>query len=214
MKLFLLTVLIAFMVVTNASCTDNGESAVDYTKPINNIENASGNTTDAENSDTTTESEDVNDNIKKETVTVHSQEEMYKKFQESVDSNYYDKWLEEELSECSRSEKEIYAEYLNFWKTELLLTIDAGQYLFDDQEAYKEWKNCLEEWLSSTTEALRVEVNLLLGTIPQLDSIIPCCKLVRQKAIDTKFFLYQLDWQKSEYTPSIIWTVTAKSYEN
>ena len=202
------------MVVTNASCTDNGESAVDYTKPINNIENASGNTTDAENSDTTTEIEDVNDNIKKETVTVHSQEEMYKKFQESVDSNYYDKWLEEKLSECSRSEKEIYAEYLNFWKAELLLTIDAGQYLFDDQEAYKEWKNCLEEWLSSTTEALRVEVNSLLGTIPQLDSIIPCCKLVRQKAIDTKFFLYQLDWQKSEYTPSIIWTVTAKSYEN
>ena len=104
--------------------------------------------------------------------------------------------------------------FLNFWKTELLLTIDAGQYLFDDQEAYKEWKNCLEEWLSSTTEALRVEVNSLLGTIPQLDSIIPCCKLVRQKAIDTKFFLYQLDWQKSGYTPSIIWTVTAKSYEN
>ena len=214
MKLFLLTVLIAFMLVTNASCTNNGKSAVVYTKPINNIENAFGKTTGAENSDSITENGDINDNIKKETVTVHSQEEMYKKFRESVDSNYYDKWLEEELSECLRSEKAIYAEYLNFWKTELLLTIDAGQYLFDDQEAFKEWKNDLEEWLSSTTEALRIEVNLLLGTIPQLDSIIPCCELIRQKAIDTKFFLYQLDWQKSEYTPSIIWTVTAKSYEN
>lgn len=121
--------------------------------------------------------------------------EFYRTFQETINSNAYDKWLKAELSKANRSDKEIYAEYLAFWKNELTFTIECGKSLFDDVDAYNQWKYNLEQWVVFSQETLKLEMNSFDATMPQLEVIIPHCELIRQKVIDTKHFLYYLEFE-------------------
>lgn len=124
-------------------------------------------------------------------------EDEYSKFQASVDSNVYDKWLEEKLDEGIEAPKNIYANYLKLWKKEFELTIEEGKDIITSPDKYEAWKNNLEQWLLSASQILNTEMNELLGSMTQLEVIIPHCELVRQKVIDTKYFLYQLEIQNT-----------------
>ena len=121
--------------------------------------------------------------------------EFYMQFEEAVAANVYDIWLEQVLAEGKQSEYSIYSDYLTLWKDELTYTIENGKKLFDSEEDYTHWKNKLNEWLENSQALLKIEMNQMMGTLSQVDIIIPYCQLVRQKVIDTKKFLYYLEDQ-------------------
>ena len=151
--------------------------------------------TDKENSTSLETNEGSSEN--EEETSLSPQEIEYKKFQDSVDSNVYDKWLNEKLDEGVDSPKNIYATYLALWKNELTYTVGYGKSLFEDSAKYEAWKKNLEEWLEYTSGTLTLEMNQLFGSMTQLEIIIPHCTLVRQKVIDTKYFLYKLEIQNT-----------------
>ena len=125
-----------------------------------------------------------------------NQKQRYEYFHDNINQNVYDKWLIAEQAEGVRSEKEIYAEYLAFWKNEFAFTIESGKDLFKDTNEYNAWKNELEQWLESAQETLKIEIDILgSAEVQQLEVIVPHCKLIRQKVIDTKYFLYQCQFE-------------------
>lgn len=120
------------------------------------------------------------------------QTKQYKYFYKAIDENPYDKWLKSELEKGERAEKTIYAEYLAFWKDELVFTIESGEAIFGDNEQYKQWKSDIQQWLVSSQEILKNEMDMMNYSLAQLEVIIPHCEMVRQKVIDTKKFLVLL----------------------
>lgn len=113
-----------------------------------------------------------------------------KAFWTIVEQNPYDEWLAQKKAEGNTAEKVFYAEYLGFWKAELLAAMESGKPFFPDTEQYNQWKTGLEQWLESAQTALAAEMDVLQFTMPQLEVIIPHCRMVRQKVLDTKFFLF------------------------
>lgn len=118
------------------------------------------------------------------------QTKQYQYFYRAIEENPYDKWLKIELEKGERAEKTIYAEYLAFWKDELAFTIESGEAIFGDNEQYKQWKSDIQQWLVSSQEILKNEMDMMNYSLAQLEVIIPHCEIVRQKVIDTKKFLY------------------------
>ena len=115
--------------------------------------------------------------------------EKYEYFWERAEENEYDKWLADELAVGVRSEYVIYAEYLALWKNELTFSINGAKLIFDHHE-YDQWAAALSEWLTASEYVRKIEMNAVVGTDTQLEVIIPHCKLVRQKVLDTKYFIY------------------------
>lgn len=107
-----------------------------------------------------------------------------------IDQNPYDRWLNQALADGRLPEKTIFKTYCDFWKAELQATIANGESLFDDPETFNKWKNGLEQWFESALNALKSEMEVLKYTVPQLEVIIPYCKMIRQKVVDTKYFLF------------------------
>ena len=122
--------------------------------------------------------------------------EKYEYFWERAEQNPYDKWLEDELSAGVRSEYVIYAEYLALWKNELSFSIEGAQGIFRYSYEDDQWAAALFEWLTATGDVLKLEMNSLTGTVTQLEVIIPHCELVRQKVLDTKYFIYLRQYEK------------------
>ena len=118
------------------------------------------------------------------------QTKQYQYFYRSVEENPYDKWLKNELEKGERAEKTIYAEYLAYWKDELVFTIESGEVIFDDKEQYEQWKSDIQQWLVISQNILKNEMNMMNYSLGQLEVIIPYCEMVRQKAIDAKRFIY------------------------
>ena len=118
------------------------------------------------------------------------QTEQFRYFDRAVDGNPYDKWLKGELEKGERAEQTIYAEYLTLWKDELAFTIEGGKVIFDDEEQYEQWKNDIEQWLVISQDILKTEMNMMKYSLGQLEVIVPYCEMVRQKAIDAKWFVY------------------------
>lgn len=118
------------------------------------------------------------------------QDEKYKFFCDCIDENPYDKWLKNELDKGERAEKTIYAEYLGLWKDELVFTIESSEALFDDKEQYEQWESNMQQWFVISQEILKTEMDMMNYSLAQLEVIIPYCKMIRQKTIDTKQFLY------------------------
>lgn len=118
------------------------------------------------------------------------QTNQYQFFHESVEENPYDKWLKNELGRGERAKKTIYAEYLAFWKDELVFTIESGEVIFDEKEQYEQWKSDMQQWLVISQDILKNEMNMMNYSLGQLEVIIPYCEMVRQKAIDAKRFIY------------------------
>ena len=118
------------------------------------------------------------------------QTKQYQYFYKAIEENPYDKWLKNELEKGERAEQAIYAEYLAFWKDELAFTMENGKVIFEDKEQYEQWKSAMEQWLVVSQDILKVEMHMMNFSLGQLEVIIPYCEMVRQKAIDTKQFLY------------------------
>ena len=181
---------------SNADATETEIAAESNDGTSDNVEDSSVSGAESATSNETNESE--------EETTLSPQDIEYKKFQDSVNSNAYDKWLEEKLKDGIDSPKNIYAKYLALWKNELAYTIGYGEQLFEDFSKYEAWKKNLEEWLAYTSGTLTLEMNQLLGSMTQLEVIIPHCDLVRQKVIDTKYFLYKLEIQNADFDDASI----------
>ena len=179
MKKFLLILLCYAMLVGTVSCNKSDDMDIENTNDNVNIMSNTDNAIMLGNNES-----------------ISPQLEFYRTFQNSVNSNLYDKWLEEELCKGERFEKEIYSDYLALWKDEFLFTIENGANLFENEDDYIYWKTELEKWFVDTQNVLKVEMNLMGATMPQLEVIIPHCELVRQKVIDTKKFLYYFEKEK------------------
>lgn len=139
----------------------------------------------------TSETEDASEQQENDKSNDNSiQTNQYQFFHESVEENPYDKWLKNELGRGERAEKTIYAEYLAFWKDELVFTIESGEVIFDDKEQYEQWKSDMQQWLVISQDILKNEMNMMNYSLGQLEVIIPYCEMVRQKVIDAKRFIY------------------------
>lgn len=197
MKKAILILLCCAMVTAFVSCNKSDEKS---DKNIGENEVSNGETT---NTCQSTYDKNIDINIYTDTdkTTFNNTDDspqlkFYRTFQESVDSNSYDKWLETALSQGNKSEKEIYSNYLTLWKAEFLFTIQNGKRLFENEDDYIIWKTELEQWLVNAENILKIEMNSMEATLPQLEVIIPHCKLIRQKVIDTKKFLYYYGKEK------------------
>ena len=195
MKKVILILLCCAMLTTIVSCNKNDEKSDKNTreneiindKITNTYQNIYDTNTDIDVDTDETTSNNTNNSL---------QLEFYRIFQETINSNAYDKWLKTELSNAHRPEIEIYAEYLALWKNELTFTIEYGKSMFDDVDTYNQWKYNLEQWVLFSQETLKLEMNSFDATMPKLEVIIPHCELIRQKVIDTKKFLYYYEKEK------------------
>ena len=124
---------------------------------------------------------------------VSSYDENWNRFQNFVADNTYDIWLENVLNAGIEMPWYIYSDYLKFWIAEYEFTLEYAKDFFDDEESYLSWKAENEAWLELTRELYKKEVSNFDAQMERLEITIPYAKLIRQKVIDTKYFLYQLE---------------------
>ena len=165
----------------NKESTDNLDCDLDSTQNVNGQSNLD---------EKTTSQGDKLPDVYKQISENNKQDREYQVFYDCINENPYDKWLKNELEKGERAEKTIYAEYLAFWKDELVFTIESGEVIFDNKEQYKQWKSNIQQWLVISQEILKTEMDMMNCSLGQLEVIIPYCEMVRQKVIDTKQFLY------------------------
>ncbi len=215
MKKFILALLCCAMVTTSVSCNKSDEKS-DNNIRENEISNDKITNTYQNIYDTNIDTDIGTDETTFNNTNDSQQLKFYRIFQESINSNSYDKWLKAELSKANRPDKEIYAEYLAFWKNELTFTIEYGKSLFDDVDIYNQWKYNLEQWVLFSQETLKLEMNSFDATMPQLEVIIPYCELIRQKVIDTKYFLYYLEFETTRNNREIVinWSSIVETLNN
>lgn len=127
-----------------------------------------------------------------------SSEKKYVRFQDFVNWNGYDHWLALKIAEGVDSLSWIYGEYLKSWYTEFEFTLEYAKELFENEDEYLAWKVDNEEWLKITRELLKKETSHFADEMHRLEIIIPYSKLIRQKVIDTKYFLYTLESDTTE----------------
>ena len=214
MKKIIIALLCCAMLTLAASCNKESNVELDdnyYTHQHNNTSQDTE-TSPCDQNDLVTDSNSLDSS----NVCLYSQYEFYNIFQEAINSNAYDKWLKTQLSKANSTDKEIYAEYLSFWKNELTFTIECGKSLFDDVDIYNQWKYNLEQWVLFSQETLKLEMNSFDTTMPQLEVIIPYCELIRQKVIDTKYFLYYLEFETTGNNREIVinWSPIVETLNN
>ena len=122
----------------------------------------------------------------------------YARFHNFVLNNIYDRWLKIQEKEGILPVREMYGEYLKYWYGEFEFTLEYAKELFENEDEYLVWKADNEEWLKITRELLNKEVNNFTDEMHRLEVIIPYSQLVRQKVIDTKYFLYILESDTTE----------------
>ena len=125
-------------------------------------------------------------------------------FNEQINNNPYDTWLDLKKAEGTLAEKVLYKSWLDFWSGELYFTIKAGETHFLDENDYLAWKTNLEEWVEVTQENLRIEMNNMIvpSSLAQARLIHHTGEIIRQKVIDTKYFLYKGKCDKETLTDS------------
>ena len=122
-----------------------------------------------------------------------SYDENWNRFEDFVAENPYDIWLEAELNEGIEMPWYIYSDYLKFWIVEYEFTLEYARDFFDDEENYLSWKADSESWLELTRELCRKEASNFDAQMERLEVTISYSKLISQKVIDTKYFLYRLE---------------------
>ena len=122
-----------------------------------------------------------------------SYDENWNRFQNFVADNSYDIWLEAELNEGIKMPWYIYSDYIKFLIAEYEFTLEYAKNFFDHEENYLSWKFDNEAWLELTCELYRKEISNFDAQMERLEITIPYSKLIRQKVIDIKYFLYQLE---------------------
>ena len=133
-------------------------------------------------------------------------------FYEKINNNPYDTWLESKKAEGTLSEKELYKSWLDFWGDELSFTIKSGKTLFSNENDYLAWKTNLEQWLELTQENLRIEMNNMVvpSSLAQARLIHHAGEIIRQKVIDTKYFLYKIECDKATLVDSSAYEFTVE----
>lgn len=119
----------------------------------------------------------------------------YQKFYDVVDTNKYDIWYKNE-NENTTTQLEINMRqdrYHKFWEEELAFTLKIAKPLFVDSSEYESWKSGIESWLETSREICRVERMKFSSSLQSLDIFCRFTDAVRQKVIDTKYFLYLLE---------------------
>ena len=119
--------------------------------------------------------------------------DFYNKFQTAVNANVYDEWYEAALKTDSMPISQIYGKYCTYWKNEFDFTIEKAKVLFEDESTYLQWKQDLYAWLEITQKAYQNEMTLMDVAMNRFEIMSPYCNLIRQKVIDTKYFLYVLE---------------------
>ena len=74
-------------------------------------------------------------------------------------------------------------------ETSFYMEVNAARTNLTEAE-YEQWKRDIRQWLVISQEILRGEMNAMNCSLGELEVIVPYCKMVRQKTIDTKRFLY------------------------
>ena len=179
MKKALLILLCFAMLIVGVACNKNDDTVLRSPK-----KSTATTTVVATTAMTTTDKS--NDN----TDDISPQIERFLKFQEAVDSNKYDKWLNEAEAAGELPLGIMYSEYSRFWVREFNYSLTVAESLFDDPETYLLWKSSLEEWLETTTDVIRIESQLVWGQIQEAEILFNKCQLIREKVIDIKYFCY------------------------
>lgn len=192
------TLLCSLLIVNMGACSYESKnqpeiSGEDCKQQSNEWANNDESKTSAENS------ESHSDNYIESSTAQSGREDIYsekrrKYFCSNINENIYDNWLENEIAEGIRAERLIYTDYLNYWRNELAFTIQSGKTIFENESEYQKWKNQLDQWEELTISTLSTELNNLVlpATMTQANLIRQTSMLIRQKAIDTKWFLYQM----------------------
>ena len=196
--LLLSALLLANVTACNTAPEPNDESLFEDTDTESTGEETKEDTNTAESTmeETDTETEEE-PNI---TLTPWEETERGKRylyFHNNMNQNAYDQWLKAQLLQGDGSKDQIYRAYLAFWKTELTFTVENGKTLFEDETRYQAWKSYLDQWLDTAQDLLELESKMADGAEePTFDALTSHCELVRQKVIDTKYFLYYLEFQQ------------------
>ena len=110
-----------------------------------------------------------------------------------LDQNPYDDWLVAELAAENASKQNLYAQYCTLWEHEMPLILEYGQGLFSSAEQYEQWKNSLEQFMTSARELFEIEWRHAPSEEQQLQVLISYAQLIRDKVLDEVFFLRQYE---------------------
>ncbi len=119
----------------------------------------------------------------------------YQVFNDKVDANKYDVWYKNQ-NEYATTQLEIQMmidNYHMFWEEELAFTLKIAKPLFKDADDYESWKIGLESWLEISREVCRIERMKFSSAYQAMEVITRFTDAVKQKVIDTKYFLYLLE---------------------
>ena len=132
----------------------------------------------------------------------------YAYFFEEIDNNPYDKWLESELLQASRSESEIYSEYVALWETELENTVKNGKDLFTYAEPYENWTQWLKDWYAALQKFFLAERELLDETkLSATALLISYSHLIREETVAAKKVLYHLACENNSTESADVWEI-------
>lgn len=110
-----------------------------------------------------------------------------------INNNEYDAWLQNVLENDLLPLNEAYAQYLTLWKDEMTFTVQMAERLFENKSDYLSWKNTIEQWMQTTESLYQKEVQQLPDVLSRCEILNIYCKQIRQKVIDTKHFCYTFE---------------------
>lgn len=119
-------------------------------------------------------------------------------FQSFIEDCPYDKQLQTELENGVLSISEMYSNYLQKWTDEMTFTIENAKSLFQNAEEYAEWMKKKEAWLNTTLQSLNIESDQFLAELQRGELLLSTANLIRQNALDTKYFCYLLEVENGE----------------
>lgn len=209
MKIKILTVLLSGLLLMNVSacnCVQYSNTTGNETEPNIDLATLDDNQKNYNNQlDEQESTMPIAEQVAISSNSIHEIRKVY--FYEKINQNPYDAWLELKKAEGLLSEKEFYKDWLDLWCDELDFTIQSGKNLFSNEHDYLLWKTNLKQWLEITKETLRIEMNNMVipSSLAQAHLIHHTGEIVRQKAIDTKYFLYKVQCDEAALLDSSIY---------
>ena len=115
-------------------------------------------------------------------------------FYTAIKDNPYDNWLEAEKAMGILSQKELYTKYFELWENEFDYTIENGKNLFKSDTQYERWKDHINKWREAAKTVYETECEILNSSETALLAIlISYTRLIRERTIESKNFLYRLE---------------------
>jgi len=121
----------------------------------------------------------------------------YDYFYNYIDDNTYDENLQNDLNDGVLMLGIVYGNYAKSWTNELLFTIDNAKVLFYDIDEYNLWKDNMQQWMDITKSIIFQEVQIQseqsCGEMQRDELALNYANLIKEKTIDTKYFLYLIE---------------------